>query len=78
MCEERPNQTDRTAPMYAESVESGRTRTQRSLRCAISGHRDFRQRRPFRHCKMDVLRRTSSILILYRHGPLLAASLSVM
>ena len=77
MCEERPNRTDRTAPNVA-LVESGRMLTRRSLRFAISGHRDFRQRTPFRHCKMDVLRRTSSILILYRHRPLLAASLSVM
>ena len=33
---------------------------------------------PFLHCKMDVLRRTSSVLISYRHGPLLGAYLSVM
>jgi hypothetical protein len=77
MCEERPNRTDRTAPNVA-LVESGRMLTRRSLRFAISGHRDFRQRTPFRHCKMDVLRRTPSILISYRHGSHIATSLSVM
>jgi len=46
MCEERPNRTDRTAPNVA-LVESGRTLTRRSLRFAISGYRDFRQRALF-------------------------------
>jgi len=49
------------------------------VRCpGQSEHRGFCRRAPFRTCKMDLLRRTSSILISYRHGPLLDAYLSVM
>jgi hypothetical protein len=35
-------------------------------------------RRPLRTCKMDLVHRTSSILISYRHGPLLGAYLGVI
>jgi hypothetical protein len=57
-------------------------RLQRDIRVAIADAESslgvgFRQR-PFRTCKMDLVHRTSSILILYRPGPLLGACLSVM